>query len=105
MANEDCARVLFKVPTGSGKSISVPGILADGGIFKRILVIESRRMAARLLAGWVSKQRNSALGNEVGYAVRYDTKYRADTRIIDLADGVFQRWLQDDPNLTGVGAY
>ncbi len=104
MANESCARVLLKAPTGSGKSTSVPGILADGGISGRILVIEPRRMAARLLAGWVAKQRNSAVGNEVGYAVRYDTKYRADTRIIYLTDGVFQRWLQDDPSLAGVGA-
>ena len=104
MGSENCARVLLKAPTGSGKSTAVPGILADGGISGRILVIEPRRMAARLLAGWVAKQRNSAIGREVGYAVRFDSQYRADTRIIYLTDGVFQRWLQDDPALTGVGA-
>lgn len=98
------ARVLLKAPTGSGKSTSVPGMLLDVGISGRILVIEPRRMAARLLAGWVARQRRATLGNEVGYAVRFDTKYRADTRIIYLTDGVFQRWIQDDPTLTGVGA-
>ncbi len=98
------ARVLLKAPTGSGKSTSVPGMLMDAGIHGKILVIEPRRMAARLLAGWVAKQRRATLGNEVGYAVRFDTKYRADTRIIFLTDGVFQRWIQDDPDLTGVGA-
>lgn len=98
------ARVLLKAPTGSGKSTSVPGILLDAGIPGRILVIEPRRMAARLLAGWVAKQRQATLGNEVGYAVRFDTRYRAESRIIYLTDGVFQRWLQDDPELTGVGA-
>ena len=98
------ARVLLKAPTGSGKSTSVPGMLLDAGISGRILVIEPRRMAARLLAGWVAKQRKATLGNEVGYAVRFDTKYRADTRILYLTDGVFQRWIQDDPALTGVGA-
>lgn len=96
--------MLLKAPTGSGKSTSVPGMLADAGIAGRILVIEPRRMAARLLAGWVAKQRKSPLGHEVGYAVRFDTKYRADTQIIYLTDGVFQRWIQDDPELTGVGA-
>ena len=100
----ECSRVLLKAPTGSGKSTSVPGMLVDAGICGRILVIEPRRMAARLLAGWVAKQRKATLGNEVGYAVRYDTKYRADTRIIYLTDGVFQRWIQDDPTLSGVGA-
>jgi ATP-dependent helicase HrpB len=98
------SRVLLKAPTGSGKSTSVPGMLLDAGIPGRILVIEPRRMAARLLAGWVAKQRKVTLGNEVGYAVRFDTKYNNATRVIYLTDGVFQRWIQDDPTLSGVGA-
>ncbi|MES2925007.1 MAG: ATP-dependent helicase HrpB [Verrucomicrobiota bacterium] len=98
------ARVLLKAPTGSGKSTAVPGMLMDAGIPGKILVIEPRRMAARLLAGWVARLRKATLGSEVGYAVRFDTKYRQDTRIIYLTDGVFQRWIQDDPTLTGVGA-
>ena len=100
----DRSRVLLKAPTGSGKSTSVPGMLVDAGISGMILVIEPRRMAARLLAGWVAKQRGATLGREVGYAVRFDTKYRDDTRILYLTDGVFQRWIQDDPELTGIGA-
>ena len=98
------SRVLLKAPTGSGKSTEVPGMLVDAGISGTILVIEPRRMAARLLAGWVAKQRGATLGREVGYAVRFDTKYGRDTRIIYLTDGVFQRWIQDDPELHGVGA-
>lgn len=98
------SRVLLKAPTGSGKSTAVPGMLADAGIDGKILVIEPRRMAARLLAGWVAKQRRATLGHEVGYAVRFDTRYRRDSRIIYLTDGVFQRWIQDDPELHGVGA-
>lgn len=97
-------RVLLKAPTGSGKSTAVPGMLMDAGIEGRILVIEPRRMAARLLAGWVAKLRGATLGREVGYAVRFDTKYGRDTRLIYLTDGVFQRWLQEDPTLAGVGA-
>ncbi len=104
MAGGDRCRVLLKAPTGSGKSTAVPGIMLDSGLAGRILVIEPRRMAARLLAGWVAKQRNSILGREVGYAVRFDSRYRDDTRILYLTDGVFQRWIQDDPTLHGVGA-
>lgn len=98
------ARVLLKAPTGSGKSTSVPGMMVDAGISGTILVIEPRRMAARLLAGWVAKQRGATIGREVGYAVRFDTKYGKDTRILYLTDGVFQRWIQDDPELHGIGA-
>ncbi len=98
------SRILLKAPTGSGKSTEVPGMILDTGITGMILVIEPRRMAARLLAGWVTKQRGATLGREVGYAVRFDAKYGNDTRILYLTDGVFQRWIQDDPALSGVGA-
>ena len=104
VANGNRSRVLLKAPTGSGKSTEVPGMLLDAGISGTILVIEPRRMAARLLAGWVAKQRGATLGGEVGYAVRFDSKYGNSTRIIYLTDGVFQRWIQDDPELHGVGA-
>jgi ATP-dependent helicase HrpB len=98
------ARVLLKAPTGSGKSTSVPAMMLDAGLAGRILVVEPRRMAARLLAGWVAKQRSTPLGKEVGYAVRFDSRYCDATRILYLTDGVFQRWLQDDPMLHGIGA-
>ena len=99
---DDRSRVLLKAPTGSGKSTSVPGMLLDAGISGMILVIQPRRMAARLLAGWVAKQRGATLGHEVGYAVRFDARYRDDTRLLYLTDGVFQRWIQDDPELQGL---
>ncbi|MCU0794747.1 MAG: ATP-dependent helicase HrpB [Akkermansiaceae bacterium] len=98
------ARVLLKAPTGSGKSTAVPGMLVDAGLKGRVLVIEPRRMAARLLAGWVARQRGTALGQGVGYAVRFDTRYGRDTEIVFLTDGVFQRWIQEDPELGGVAA-
>ena len=70
----------------------------------RVIVIEPRRMAARLLAGFVATRRNSALGKEVGYAVRFDTRYSDDTKILYVTDGVFQRILQEKPDLKGVSA-
>jgi len=102
--DETRARVLLKAPTGSGKSTAVPGIVADALGHGMVVVIEPRRMAARLLAGWVAKLRGARLGEAVGYAVRFDTRYRRDSRIVFVTDGVFQRWLQDDPGLPGVAA-
>ncbi len=97
------SRILLKAPTGSGKSTSAPSFLTPPGSEDVTLVIEPRRMAARLLATWVAKQRGGDVGQEVGYAVRYDTRYGKSTRIIYLTDGVFQRWMQEDPELRGVG--
>lgn len=101
-ANPGC-RILLKAPTGSGKSTSVPAFLTTKDSATVTLVIEPRRMAARLLATWVAKQRGGEVGQDVGYAVRFDTRYHQRTRIIYLTDGVFQRWIQDDPLLRGVG--
>ena len=70
----------------------------------RVVVIEPRRMAARLLAGFVAKNRRTALGQNVGYAVRFDSKQSAQTKILYVTDGVFQRMLHDDPGLAGVSA-
>ncbi len=98
-------RILLTAPTGSGKSTEVPGLLADlPEITGRVIVIEPRRMAARLLAGFVAKNRNTPLGQEVGYAVRFDTKYSDKTKILYLTDGVFQRILQENPSLDGISA-
>lgn len=97
------ARILLKAPTGSGKSTTVPSWLTPPGTEDITLVIEPRRMAARLLASWVAQRRGSELGADVGYAVRFDTRYGKKTRLLYLTDGVFQRWLQDDPELRGVG--
>ena len=98
-------RILLTAPTGSGKSTEVPGIIADlPEITGRVIVIEPRRMAARLLAGFVAQNRNTPLGKETGYAVRFDTRYGSDTKILYLTDGVFQRILQDNPTLDGISA-
>lgn len=104
VSSGDRSRVLLKAPTGSGKSTEVPGMLVEAGIEGMILVIEPRRMAARLLAAWVAKQRSTTVGREVGHAVRFDSKYGNETKILYLTDGVFQRWIQDDPELRGIGA-
>jgi ATP-dependent helicase HrpB len=97
-------RVLLRAPTGSGKSTAVPPMLVDAGVAGgRVLVVEPRRMAARMLARWVSRQRGGSVGGEIGHAVRFDTRYGKATKVVYVTDGVFQRWMQEEPELGGVG--
>jgi ATP-dependent helicase HrpB len=79
-------------------------MLLDGGVEGMIVVVQPRRIAARMLARHVAKLRGVRHGTEVGHVVRFENCMGADTRIVYVTDGVLQRWLQDDPGLPNVGA-
>jgi len=96
-------RLLLKAPTGSGKSTTVPGMVSDE-VEGRVIVVQPRRMAARLLAEYVAEQRGAVLGKGVGYSVRFDSRWEKKTKIVYVTDGILQRWLLDDPELSGIGA-
>ncbi len=92
-------------PPGAGKTTRVPGALRDAGITDgEIVVLQPRRLAARLAAARVASERKGALGDEVGYEVRFDRKVSAATKIRFVTEGVLIRQLLADPKLRGVGA-
>jgi ATP-dependent helicase HrpB len=98
--------LLLKAPTGSGKSTQVPQFVLDSGILKegqRCIVLQPRRIAARMLAQRVAKERNGRLGAEVGYQVRFDNVTSRDTRLVYVTEGVMLRQLMEDPDLAKVG--
>ncbi|MDP0500353.1 MAG: ATP-dependent helicase HrpB [Verrucomicrobiota bacterium JB022] len=103
-ACRDSRRFALAAPTGSGKSTQVPSILLDGGVAGdgQIVILQPRRMAARLLAKRVAYERGGQVGGEVGYSVRLENRTSADTRIVYLTEGLLLRRLQSDPLLRGV---
>ncbi|MDC0088309.1 ATP-dependent helicase HrpB [Akkermansiaceae bacterium] len=103
-AVNDLGRLLLRAPTGSGKSTCVPQMLLDGGVEGLIVVVQPRRIAARMLSRHVASLRKVRHGDEVGHVVRFENCMNDKTRIVYVTDGVLQRWIQDDPKLSKVGA-
>lgn len=90
--------VLLKAEPGAGKTTRVPQHLLGGT--KRILVVEPRRLAARLAAEWVAAQCQVKLGEEVGYQIRLDSRKGPKTRLLFVTEGVLTRLFIQDPSLT-----
>jgi len=91
-------------PPGAGKTTRVPGALLDAGLVDgEIVVLQPRRLAARLAATRIASERGVALGTEVGYEIRFDRKRSHDTRISLVTEGILTRRLLSDPELRGVG--
>ena len=96
-----CRKLVVSAPTGSGKSTRLPVMLADN-FDGKILVLQPRRVAARMLAKSVSSI--FGLGDKVGWHVRFDKHYTQDTKIVFLTEGILARMILADPSLNGVSA-
>ncbi|HTJ43337.1 MAG TPA: ATP-dependent helicase HrpB [Kofleriaceae bacterium] len=86
-------------PPGAGKTTRIPGaVLSPAG---DVVVLEPRRLAARMAAARVAHERGASLGGEIGYEVRFDRRVSRDTRIRFVTEGILTRRLLDDPSLRG----
>ncbi len=103
-ALRDGNRLILQAPTGSGKSTQVPQILLDGGVLGsgRCVILQPRRLAARMLAARVAAERGVRLGDEVGYRIRLDNVSSRQTRILFVTEGILLRQMQSDPHLGGI---
>ncbi len=102
-------RLVLAAPPGAGKTTRVPLALAGlaggpGVINGRILMLEPRRIAARMAAERMASSLGERLGQTVGLSTRVDRKVSAATRIEVITDGLFTRRILSDPELKGVGA-
>src|SRR5580704_15265560 len=99
-------RLVLSAPTGSGKSTQVPQMLLKHGLLGngQAVILQPRRIAARLLATRVAQELGVELGREVGYQVRFENVTSAATRIKFETEGILLRQLIQDPTLRGVQA-
>jgi ATP-dependent helicase HrpB len=99
-------RLVLQAPTGSGKSTQVPQMLLKHGLLDngRAVILQPRRLAARLLASRVAYEMGVELGREVGYQVRFENATSVATRIKFETEGILLRQMIQDPELGGIQA-
>lgn len=104
---------VLAAPPGTGKTTYVPLALAglvdddDRALGKptpqagRVVVLEPRRLAARAAARRMAWLLGEKVGGRVGVTVRGERKPGSAVEV--LTTGVLLQWLQNDPELEGVG--
>jgi len=98
------SRLILSAPTGSGKSTQVPQMLLKHGLLNagQVVILQPRRLAARLLAARVASELGVKLGEEVGYQIRFENCTSPATKIRFVTEGVLLRQMIEDPALKGI---
>lgn len=96
LANSSC--VLVNAQTGAGKTTRLPPYLL-GKTQGKILVLEPRRLAAKLSAARCADIVSEKLGETVGHHIRFDKKASDETKLLFVTEGLFLPYLRQDPDL------
>ena len=100
-------RLIVQAPTGSGKSTQIPQMLWRHGLLGErgeVVVLQPRRLAARMLAKRVAEEAGTRLGEGVGYQIRLESRVSDRTRIRFVTEGILLRQMSFDATLRGISA-
>src|ERR1043166_1872573 len=100
-------RLIVQAPTGSGKSTQIPQMLWRHGLLGEkgeVVVLQPRRLAARMLAKRVAEEVGTNLGEVVGYQIRLESRVSERPRIRFVTEGILLRQMSFDATLRGVSA-
>lgn len=98
-------RVIVSAEPGAGKTTLLPLRLLEAGVLqdRSMVMLEPRRLAARMAASRMADLLGEPVGKTVGYHIRNDRKMSSQTRIQVLTEGILTRRIQSDPTLEDLG--
>jgi ATP-dependent helicase HrpB len=89
--------VVLTASPGAGKTTRIPPALVDAG---PVILLQPRRVAARAVARRIADERDWAVGRDVGWQIRFDTRFSRDTRLLVVTEGILTARLLHDPLLS-----
>jgi ATP-dependent helicase HrpB len=92
--------LVIEAAPGAGKTTRVPPALLR---FGNVVVLEPRRLAARMAAARVAQELGERLGDTVGYQVRFEETASEKTRLRFITEGILPRKMLGDPALRSTG--
>ena len=95
--------LVIEAPPGAGKTTRVPPAILDL-VSGEVVILEPRRIAARMAARRVAAELDEAVGKTVGYQVRFEKRIGPKTRLRFVTEGILTRRLLTDPMLKGIDA-
>ena len=90
------ALVISAAP-GAGKTTRLPPALVDRG---RLILLQPRRVAARAVSRRIAEERGWTLGGDIGWQIRFERRFSADTRLLVVTEGILTARLLQDPLLS-----
>ncbi|NQY93347.1 MAG: DEAD/DEAH box helicase [Campylobacteraceae bacterium] len=101
---QEHSTLILQAPPGAGKSTVVPISLLNESWLgsKMIIMLEPRRVAARMVALQMAKLLGEEVGERVGYQIKMDSCQSAKTKILVVTEAILVRRLQSDQSLENV---
>ena len=96
--------LILQAPPGAGKSTVVPLAFLDEPWLddKIIIMLEPRRVAARMVATQMAKSLGEEVGQRVGYQVKMDSSHSSKTKVLVVTEAILVRKLQANQTLDNV---
>ena len=94
--------LVLQADPGAGKTTRLPPALLDLFPDGEVLVLEPRRLAARLAAERVASELDLSVGGIVGYQTRTASRRSSSTRLCFMTEGTLLRRFSSDAQLSGV---